>query len=110
MSRYGREFQGGGRSRGYDADTRGRGQGMQDAPRGQRGGSRYGSDFRTFDRGGPLPGRRLGWGMETGSELTGGYSDYSPRGRFGGYYGAWDTRPLGSRADLEREQRRRSRR
>lgn len=105
MANYGRDF---GRSRwarepvdrerGYDANMRARG------GRPGRGGydRGYGADYRG--------GRRGDYADATwGSDLGTGYSDYSSRGPYGGYSGAWDLRPQ-SAGGSEAEQRGRRRR
>ncbi len=43
--------------------------------------------------GGARAARREHW-SDPSRDLAEGYGDYGSRGRYGGYYGAWDTLPL----------------
>ncbi len=101
MANYGNDFQRSrwarepvDRERGYDANLR---------PRGTRSG-RGG-----YDRG-YRGGRRGNYAEATwGRDLARGYSEYSSRGPYGGYRGAWDLRPQ-SAGGYDAEQRSRRRR
>ncbi|MDQ3605286.1 MAG: hypothetical protein M3418_03740 [Gemmatimonadota bacterium] len=102
MANYGRDFQGSrwarepvDRERGYDANLRPRG--------GRSGRGGYGGDYRG--------GRRGDYAEATwGSDLGTGYSDYSSRGPYGGFSGAWDLRPQSAGGyDAELRNRRRQR-
>ena len=89
MANYGQDFEGSrwarepvDRERGYDANLRAR------RGRFRRGGydRGYSGDYRG--------GRRSDYADSTwGRDLAKGYSEYSPRGPYGGYHGAWDLRP-----------------
>jgi hypothetical protein len=85
----GGQISGGPRGR-YDAGMRGDGR--------RRGG--YGEAYRGRPRD-LRAGDRTLWGTDPAKEMTRGYSDFSPHGRFGGYYGAWDLRPMMAGYDAE---------
>jgi hypothetical protein len=92
MNRYGRDYDRGMRGgQGYDRGYASSGNRRDEAPRSRGGG---------FPRDRAVP-----WYAHPDRSMTEGFGDFSGRGRYGGFWGATDLRPMMAGRDVEMRRR-----